>query len=323
MKTLLLIFTLFLPCRMAAAGASANDPAQAAVTVPLLGYAYDTAAQRIQPIQGIPGAALSGAPVSTPQNSVVAVSNELDYALFAGAGNPTTVLDLRSGADVSIPGSVIGAAQIALSPGGTAAALYYDSGLIEIVTGLPAAPVAARTVQTAWPAKPAILAIGDDGQSLAVVLEDGETLSSDGDTFQPLPVPGWAAALAFSPGSRDIAVATRDGQIWSVGQENGRPKYTVAGSGTEGETPAAIEFSRDGSRVVTAFTDGHVAVFDFTGNPPAVISCGCSPRSLHRGKGNSLFLLEDTSATLPQLLDGSGAAPRFFFIPKPAEDNLQ
>ena len=195
--------------------------------------------------------------------------------------------------------------------------------MIEIITGLPDAPVVARTARTSGlPAQVALLTLGDDGQSLALTLEDGEALLAAGDSFLPLPVPGSAAAVAFSLNGGSIGVATRDGQIWSVTQENGQPKYAVIGS-EAGRTPAAIQFSRDGSHVFAVFTDGTIAAFDLAGNPPAETSCGCSPRSFQRGKGNSLFLLQDASATLPQLFDGSGITPRLFFIPKPAEDNEQ
>ena len=330
MKTSLLILTLSVPWRIVAAGASASDPAQAAVAVPMLGYYYDAVAQRINPVQGIPGAALIVAPYSLPQDSaVVAISSERDYALLAGAENAPTVLDLRSRATISIPGTLTATSRIVVSPGGAAAALYHASvDLIEIVTGLPAAPTVVRTIHlAALPGRPAVLAVSDDGQSLAVVLEDGQTLLATDDGFIALPVPGPTAVLAFSPGTQDIVVATRDGQIWSVKLENGRPKYDLIGTRSEGSEvgrrPAAVEFSRDGNRVSAAFTDGTVAVFDFTGSNPALTSCGCSPLAFQRGKGNYLFLLQDSSPPLPRLLDGSRTALRLFFIPALVEDNVQ
>jgi hypothetical protein len=202
--------------------------------------------------------------------------------------------------------------------------LYHGTGdLIEVVTGIPAAPIVARTIRTTvLNGPPAILAISDDGQSLAVVDGDGRSLLAMDNDFTVLPVPGAAVALAFSPGTRDIVVATGDGQIWSVKEENGQPKYYLIGSEAD-KTPFNAEFSGDGGHVFAAFTDGTVAVFDFTGSTPARISCGCSPLAFQRGKGNSVFFLQDSSSPLPQLVDGSAAAPRFLFIPAPVKDNLQ
>ena len=79
-----------------------------------------------------------------------------------------TVLDLHSGAKTSIPGVLPGASQVVVSPGGVAAALYHATGdLIEIVTGIPAAPIVARTIRpTVLNGRTRLLAISDDGQSL-------------------------------------------------------------------------------------------------------------------------------------------------------------
>ena len=121
--------------------------------------------------------------------------------------------------------------------------------------------------------------------------------------FTALPVPGAAVALAFSPGTEDMVVATGDGQIWSVKQENGQPKYYLIGSG-RGQSRLPQNFPATAATYLQRLLTARSPVFDFTGSAPALISCGCSPLAFQRGKGNSAFFLQDSSSPLPQLVDG-------------------
>jgi len=320
MKRWFLIYSLCLPGLLPAESSSAAGT----IAAPVLGYFSDTAAQRLRSIQGIPGASVVGEALPAPGGaSIVAISSERDFALGAD-GQAVTMVSLPSGATSVLPGATPGADRIVLSPGSKAAALYHSSGrTIEVLTGLPAAPNVARTVTTQGLPDLAAIAVSDDGQMLlAVPGATGRTVLLLDNGFLELPVPGNAAALAFRPQSQDAVVVTASRQIWLVHQ-GGRGGYDLIGDGVNAVTdPVAAEYSSDGSRVFVANADGAVGVFDFAGGNPLVVTCSCSPTALVRLKGNSLFLLQDTSSAVMKVFDGGSAAPRVFFVPAPhSEDN--
>src|SRR5581483_4893980 len=116
-----------------------------------LGFVFDSRTSGLKPLVGIPGAALLGAQldtglpvrqafVSPRQNFAIALTDTgVVLATFSSATDPPTMSSL--GFDSSA------AAVAALSPDGSAAAFYgSEEALIRVVTGLPDAPVIARTV---------------------------------------------------------------------------------------------------------------------------------------------------------------------------------
>jgi hypothetical protein len=142
------------------------------LAAPSTGFVFDQSAHALRRIQGIPGAALVGVPVEFGfAVSAAYVAPRLDSA-FVLAGDGTVHL-FRLTADVPVEQTVdsLGAPlRVVFSPSGSAAALY-SPGSVQVIKGLPDAPVLASTIRVRpnprqRRALPNTLAISDDGAYL-------------------------------------------------------------------------------------------------------------------------------------------------------------
>lgn len=277
---------------------------------PLMGWLFDSSARQLRPVWGVPGASLLGGPLEGPALAGAGVSPRGDYALVTDAEGSAAILRLPGGE--LAPLAVGTPSLVALSPSGTAAALYSaEGGSLQVVTGLPGAPAVGAMPYDAGTA-PTVLAVSDDGEAVLAVC--GETLLLVGrEGARSLAVPGAAAALNFRAGTHDVAVATAGGEIWLIEAPDGEPRYRrIAGPEHGIEAPRAVAFSRDGTRVYVAGAAG-AAVVDPGRGLVTAIPCSCEPAGLSPLDGDSLFLL--TAAGPVVLLDASGAEPRTWLVP--------
>src|SRR4051812_17608086 len=127
----------------AASLAAASDAA--GLSGPVAGFFFDRHAAALRPIEGLPGAARLGAPLSLPfAVSLAATASRRDYALAvpASGGAPVLVRGLRSAPPdlVDLPGA-LEPSSISIAASGEAALLYSASARrAQFVQGLPAAP---------------------------------------------------------------------------------------------------------------------------------------------------------------------------------------
>jgi hypothetical protein len=306
-RTYLLIFVL------SALGWSQNT---SNITAPALGYLFDSSAQSVRPILGIPGASLIAAPLPLEVAlESAAVPPSPDWLIVQIAGShDLKLLQSRDGSFSlrSIDGVSPAPDRIVFSPTGSAAALYHrDARAIEVVAGLPDAAALARRIDlSAWDADPASLAVTDNGRLVLAGLPTGNVISISDDGFQVIPSDGPVSALAFAPRATAAVVAAGTRIFLFHGSE----LQQLAAA----DRPMVddIALSTDGTRAFLAYADGTIQAIDLSTGATQQVSCHCTPTGLRRLSGSSLFRLTEIAASAPVLLlDGSAPEPRLWFVP--------
>jgi hypothetical protein len=211
-----------------------------------------------------------------------------------------------------LPGARSGATRAIVSPSGTAAALYFPDGQVEIFTGLQLHR-AAQLDET-----PAALAVSDDGEVLLSLVRGrrGDTVYVHRDSgpqvfFQSKRV----AALSFIPGSHDALIADA-ASVKIVRPDLGQQP---AGADPEGDI-AAVAASADARSIIIASRSGRVTVHDLSKGTSASVTCACEPRTLAPLRGAAVFRLNDAGGAGPLwVLDANGAEPRISFVASSGE----
>jgi hypothetical protein len=300
-----------------------------------LGFVYDTRISALRPLSGIPGAAVLGAPLDTGTGGPIRnayVAPRQNYAV-ALTDSGAVVVPFVSGTDpavmtpLGIDSSAAGI--VAFSPNGAAAALYSaNEALIRIVTGLPGAPVLARSVPVgAVSGAIRLLALSNDGAVLIAVTHDNSADSTSPDavimvandgTPQNLTSSTHVSALQFAGDAHNLLLTDDSDDTLSIIQ--GLPDagaYSViadADSGISG--PVALNTSSNGNIVVANGRTANILVLDSGGSQLGTYPCLVTPTGLSRLNGNAVFLLNVISNDDPLwLFDGDSATPRVMFIP--------
>jgi hypothetical protein len=306
----------------------ANAQASGAIGGYTLGFVYDGRVSGLRPLAGIPGAAVLGAPLDTGgpvrqayvaprQNYAVALTDSGAVAVqFVSATDPPLVTPL--GFDSSAAGIVT------LSPDGSAGAFYSgNEALIRIVTGLPAAPAVARSVNTAAVSGTIrLLAISNDGAVLVVAADGADKdaivlLDADGNG-RTLANSTHVSALQFLGGADDLLVADdSDDTVSLIQGVSGAALYKILADDTDGIAgPVGLNTSVNGNLVVANGRAANIVVLDPGGSQLGTYSCFSAPVGLSRLNGNAVFLLNGISNNDPLwLFDGDSATPRVMFIP--------
>jgi hypothetical protein len=207
-------------------------------------------------------------------------------------------------------GCEAGADRIAFSPRGTAVALYHsDSGMLQVVRGLPGAPAALPAV-TVGPAE--VLAASDDGSAAAVGAAGAVTIfTADGasSTF-----PYTAAALAFLPARQDLLIADAGaGQVTLVRDATAQ---VLAAS----LDPVALAVSDDGARVFVADRAGGIVTIGIDSGELTFTPTMQPASGFYRLRGDSLFRVTELAAGPAWIFDGGASGPRMLFIPAAQEE---
>ena len=312
--------------------------AQGTLTGPSLGLIFDPAAQAIRPILGVPGAASVGSPLDAgfPVTSAV-ISPTQSYALAVSGAN-VYVVNVSSN---TVSAQAIGGAsaepdRMVLSPSGSAAVLYYKSGSIQIVTGLPGAPQLGSQISIAGlPNAPGALAVSDDG---AVVIAGLDENPSPKRPKQPrpravplnglyvIPLDGSApqrvsplrvSALAFFAKSHDALVADRVANSITLirdiaGQAN--IAWTFSNSGLQ--EPDAVAASADGTTVLAASSKTGVLVrLDARGANPVFVPCKCAPSEMRPLTAPGVYQVTEAENGLLWIFDSNPQNARVLFVP--------
>ncbi len=295
----------------------AASPIETSISGPVLGYFFDPSLGGLRSILGIPGSSTLGALVDTGVALRGAeVSPRQDYALGLTAEPAAVVL-------VGLPAGKIAAqlaegapSRMALSPTGSAAALYYqDKQAVRVITGLPLNP-APGVLDVSWlPAPVAALAVSDDG---IVLLAAGQNLyAAGGGLAAPALVTtlGSATGLSFFENSRDalIADAGRDEVVWIRDVTGAAERLKLAGASDGLSGPIAVAAAGQTRRVLAA-TRTAIALLDLDGGPPALLPCSCAVAGMYRLNGSSVFRLNAPSGDPMLLLDAGTPAPRLLFV---------
>jgi hypothetical protein len=309
---------------LGAASAAGLFAQQGSLGGPVSGYVFDSQAQSLRIVRGIPGASVIGDGVDLGAGVTSAwVAPRQDAALLVSAEGVARLvrLDGATVADRPVEG-MLTPDRAVFSPSGTALALV-TAGSVQVVKGLPDAPSIAGTVQLPGADRaPLTAAMAADrklvrpgGGTLAVSDDGAYLLYESAGSVQLLPVAGSSrkltdavpnALLAFAPGGHDAAVI--DGHTVALFQD-------VAGASTVRNLPGiaggkGAGFSSDGKTLFVA-APAVIAMNVATGDV-SEIACNCQPSGLIR-MGNS-FRLNELGTEPLWLLDAS-AEPKVMFVP--------
>jgi hypothetical protein len=272
--------------------------ASAQVTAPLLGWL--PSGTQIRPIHGFPAAATLGSPVNAGHElSHIAVSPGQNYVL-ASEARTGEVLLVIPGVSANVLDTPAKPDQIVVSPRGESAALWFStSGQLEILSGLPAAPVV-RSVDTSFITAMHAMAVSDDGQWIAAASSTGVfEWEPDGVPHQTYSGSD-AAALAFLAASPDLAIATST-QLLSISGSATSILYQGAFS------PAGLAASFDNRKIVLADRSGTIYSVDVATHTASIMDCQCQPSGVF-GLDGDLFRLTTSSIGAIKLFDAAAGA---------------
>jgi hypothetical protein len=286
---------------------------EAGISAPALGYLYDPASHTLRAVGGIPGAALTGPALDTGAPIAgAAFSPGQGYALAVDEQSHTArVLVLRTGAATPHPieGPARPVDRVVLSPTGSSAVLYdAAAGVLQVLTGLPEAPVVAREISLS---AAETMAVSDDGCLLLV----SSSAASQPVVFlassaaRDVPVPGFVSAMSFRPQSHDVLVAA-DGRITLIRDIATHATYQVFAQ--QPDSAVALGFSSDGRRFFAAYRDGAIRTYDLASGESRATACACAPTGLFPMQGDSVFRLNELRSGPLFLFDG--ASNRVVFV---------
>lgn len=275
---------------------------------PLLGYL--PSAGHILPVNGIAASASVASALDFGREFLaISISPRQDFALVSAAGSGAVLLAYPNATTSAVAGASAFPDNIILSPSGSAAALWFASQqTLQIVSGLPSAPVV-RTVNTSFltgPSfdsggdQPAALAVSDDGAWAAGAWPGGIWGFGPNGEVRSL-LPGQAAlALAFFVGQENLAAATGSA-VYSIADVGG--SAAVATLYTSGGTaPAGLAVSADNSTVVLAGRNGGIVAINTATGAPANVACGCVPDGVIP-MGGSLFRITGLTGAVFRVFD--------------------
>ncbi len=296
---------------------------QGQVSGPVAGYVFDGAALR--PINGVPGGATLGESLDLGiVASAAAVSPQLDSAIVTAGDGSLHLFRLggRSAAEVAWNGVPRGPTRVVYSPSGTAAAIYA-SGRVQVVSGLPDAPVPAfaaqlgpspaRPVSEFTTAAPEAMAVSDDATWLLVAGDGRLRLLGASGSSTGLVEGSRTLSVAFAPDGHVAAVLGGAGPWLQVYQDiSEAPTQRIAAPGFA--APSGLAFSADGKFVLAATRAGKsVMIFDLAVGVAATLDCNCAPTGVSR-LGN-LFRLTDAGSGPVWFVDTSASPARLVFVP--------
>lgn len=301
---------------------------------PRLGYVFDSSAQAVRLVSGIPGAATFGPPLGAGAPMLDALLSPLhDYALFTSAPDSIPAI-LQFGADAPVIQSIGGAGPaktMVLSPSGKAALIgSLDASSVQVVTGLPAQPTVVATIDiSALPGQLEAMGIADVG--LPVISMASPQTGSSIYLLAPDAAPrllaavGQVSAISFFPNRPDVLIADRqNSQVISIYDVAGQAGASTFAAGQAGlSDPVGIAVSADGRTVYVANAASQsILVLDAaTAAPVTLYKCSCTPSGLNRMLGRSVFrLTADVSQPL-WVWDGDAVDPHIAFIPAVTDGN--
>ncbi len=275
----------------------------AQVTAPRLGFVPE--GPRIRVMNGIPAAGSVGDYLDVGRELArIAVSPKQDYILATAADTGEVLLIVPDRAPVPLAGANSSPLIIEMSPSGSAAALVYSEGRIQIVSGLPASPSIRQIDVSFLKGSFDTVALSDDGNWLAL---DNDLFARDGSmSMIPLDGPG-PVAVAFMRNRSTLAVVN-SARIAIV--TDGEISSTFARETNEPLMAAAI--TADNRRLVLAGYAGEIATVALDTMTQSVVDCGCLTAGLY-GLDGSVFRLTNSGIGGVKVFDAK--SNRILFVP--------
>ena len=273
---------------------------------PILGYVPDHAA--IRTMYGLPAAGAIGGAIATGREfAQIGISPQQNFAIATTADTGSVVIvDTVKASVTAIEGVSPNPDVLAVSPGGTAAALWFTSlGRMQVVTGLPASPSVATVDAPYLDSTPTAAAVSDDGQWAVGVWSAGVYAFGISAKIMPLQTDPGVVSLAFFHNNHNLAIATAS-RATSITDVGGANQVSVLHDySQQALLPKGIGVSFDNQRVLVADAAGKLANISVAGSNADIVDCGCSPSGVY-GLGDALFRLNGTG---PSGTNRSGPAP--------------
>ncbi len=278
--------------------------AWAQVSAPQLGWIPDGA--HIRPVSGLPAAAAVGAPVPSDEDfAQIVPSAARNYVLLSSAQSGAISIYSPESGIIPLKGAGNGPDLMALSPRGTAAAFWFTStSQVQIVTGLPDAPVIRQVSAPLLVSAPDALAVADDGDWFAGSWISGTyAFGSSGATIR-LPIADRVTALTFLDGTRDLAVAGPAGLDLVTGVGGTLVVTNLFTSPSSSLQPVGLGAVSANRTLVMADRNGAVFAIDIASQSASTADCACQPDGLFR-LASSAFRLTSLQNGAFKLFDAS------------------
>jgi hypothetical protein len=295
----------------------AESTSGANISFPLIGVVFDSELRALRRVSGIPGAALLGAAIEI--GFPIASAGIARESILVSSAADGTVRLLRIDANrvtTQFIDDVIGVPdRITASPSGRAAVLS-SGGLLQVISGLPDAPVSSRQFSIPGAGDFITAAVSDDGRFVLCIAAESRgggvwRLNVDEGTSETV-LQAATTAIAFQPGSRNGIAVSAVGELYQLPISSEIRKF---GPLIQSGTPIGVQVNTDGGHAYVAYSDGVLAVIDVTSGAANTVSCGCTPSAFIAMNSSSLFRINDPSAGTLILFDTSRAEPRTWFVP--------
>ncbi len=203
-----------------------------------------------------------------------------------------------------------------MSPLGSAAVLWFASSReLEILSGLPSAPVVrkfdASFLSGTGSDVPSALAVSDDGAWAAGAWQTGVWAFGPNGEARSLPIPDRAFALAFFAGRQDLAVATRTG-VYSVTDVGGSAAMSTLYTAPSLQMPSGLAPSTDNQKLVMTDARGSILTITPGTGAATTIDCGCNPEGVFPLRGQA-FRITGLTGSIFRIFDASSAS--VFLVP--------
>ncbi len=260
---------------------------------PVLGYVPE--GDTIRPMYGLPAAGAIGDQIAEGGWARIAISPTQNFVLATSAASGEVLLvNLIKPSVTSIPGAGADPDILAISPSGTAAALWFPANFqIQLVTGLPDSP-SVRTVDASFlNASPLSIAVSDDGQWAVGMFSAGVYAFGPSAQVMPLQTDPGVIALSFFHNSHNLALATSArATTWAdVGGAN--QSSILYDYSAQSLSPRALGVSFDNQLAVIADSTGKLVNISVASRSAGTADCACSPTGLY-SLGGSVFRLNGT-----------------------------
>lgn len=287
--------------------------AETTLSIPLLGYKFDTDTQMLKPILGTPGASMLGDQVNTGLSlAMAAVSPNADFVIgVSGDSGAVSLITLPGGATVDLPDTKPAPRNVVISPDGHAAALIYADS-ITILKGLPDQPAMVRELRDGL-ADIGPVAISDDAE-LVIARVGSVARLFNGDTWSNLALPGDIQSVAFRASSADVLISTTEtlALIRDINVSGRSQNFPAAASSVGSAFVTA-------NRILTLSSDGSVVSYDTVTGTAIAATCSCRPTGLYPLRLKGTFQLTNRPEDGLLLLDATSSAPRTRFVPRPQQ----
>jgi DNA-binding beta-propeller fold protein YncE len=316
------LFLLVAPVAGWAAGAEDFGPA---LRGPVVGYVFDATQKAIRPVNGIPGSALLGAPLTFAfPVTAAAFSPRGDFAL-AISGSSVYLLRniLRPFQAEVLEGEFISAERVILNSDGSVAALYDgEARQIQLLRGLPSTPTVEPALDlSSLSGKITAIAIDRTGSNVLIAVSaDGGALyvASAGQPIRPVASFESPSALALAHDDHDVIVAdAASNQLTLIRNFAGTPEPAwLAGARDGVSNPVGLAVSSDNRTLYVANAATRTLdVWNLEAQSVVTsLALDAEPTRLTSFQSSSMFVLNDVGDH-PLLLLETAVNPAVYFVP--------